>query len=506
MYQRSSGLLCHVTSLPGAHGVGDLGKCAFEFVDLLARADQHLWQVLPLGPAGAGDSPYDSRSSFAGNPLMISISRLVESGLLRVSDVPETAGFPDDRVEFKRVERWKGRRLRRAFDNFQSGKAPSLQSSYEEFETAAGEWLDDFALYQALREKHDGSPWYTWPPELRRPGTDVVSRARSTLTSEIAFHKFVQFLFQLQWNELKPYANARGISIMGDIPIYVALDSADVWANQDQFVLDDAGQPTVQAGVPPDLFTSDGQLWGNPVYDWDRMAQDDYRWWERRIRRVFELTDIVRIDHFRGFAAGWQVPAGEKTARNGTWVTGPGRDFFDRLEERLGRLPIVVEDLGVITPDVEALRDGLGYPGMKVLQFAFGDGPDNPYLPHNIIPNSMVYTGTHDNETSAGWFSGLPTPEQRHVQKYLRANRKSIHLDMIRAAWSSVAVLACTPVQDLLGLGNEARMNVPGVATRNWGWRLQDLERLRRRSHFLQSITELYGRNHAPLEFREEQR
>ena len=499
MYQRSSGLLCHITSLPGPHGIGGLGDEAFRFIDVLRSAEQHLWQVLPLGPAGGGDSPYDSRSSYAGNPMMISMTRLRDAGLLDDGDVSVNTPFRDDRVEFRRVERWKGRRLRKAFERFCASDRKQLQDEYDAFHAANAEWLDDFTLYQSLREAHDGKAWLRWPAGLRNREATEIDSARKHLADEIAFQSFVQFVFDYQWRQLKQYANECGVSIMGDIPIYVALDSADVWAHQDQFLLDPDGRPTVQAGVPPDLFSSDGQLWGNPVYDWDLMSRDGYTWWASRIQRVLELTDIVRIDHFRGFAAGWQVPAGEKTARNGTWEPGPGRAFFETVQDRIGEMPIIVEDLGVITPDVDRLREELGYPGMKVLQFAFGDDASNPYLPHNATPNSMVYTGTHDNDTTAGWYRSLPESEKRHVRKYLRTRGESVHRDMIRAAWGGVSVLACAPVQDLLGLGNDARMNVPGKARGNWGWRLQTLEPLRRRREFLGDLTTLFGRDQAPF-------
>lgn len=499
MYQRSSGLLCHITSLPGPHGIGDLGSPSYAFVDTLRDAHQHLWQVLPLGPAGAGASPYDSRSSFAGNPQMISVEDLRDQGLLTARDVPSETGFRTDMVEFRRVERWKGRRLQQAFARFQDGSGAHLREDYESFCKAASRWLDDYALYQALREAHAGTAWHTWPAALRDRERPAISQARQGLADKIEFHRFVQFLFDIQWTRLKRYANQQSIAIMGDIPIYVALDSADVWANQDQFQLDENRQPTVQAGVPPDLFSSDGQLWGNPVYDWDRMKVDGYAWWQQRMDRVLQLTDIVRVDHFRGFAAGWQVPAGEKTARNGEWVTGPGTDFFDTLQGSIGQMPIVVEDLGVITPDVEELRDSLGYPGMKVLQFAFGDGAENPYLPHNVVPGSMVYTGTHDNDTTVGWYQAASRGEQRHVRDYLRTRGNTVHRDMIRAAWGSVGVLACAPVQDVLGLGSEARMNVPGTATGNWGWRMENLDELRRHTGFLRELTGLFGRDQAPV-------
>ncbi len=500
MFQRSSGLLCHITSLPGAHGIGDMGPESYRFVDFLAGASQHLWQVLPLGPAGGGDSPYDSRSSFAGNPLMISMNDLVDLDLLPAVEVPETTGFSTGRIQFRRVEQWKGRRLRLAFEAFRETSSSELNQEFAAFLDRSVDWLHDYALYQAISEKYGGKAWYRWPDDLRSREKDAMHRAHRDLADEVLFHQFEQYLFDRQWHQLKRYANQRNVMIMGDIPIYVALDSADVWANQDQFLLEADGQPSVQAGVPPDLFAADGQLWGNPVYDWSKMEADGFSWWTQRLQRVLDLTDIVRIDHFRGFAAGWQVPRGERTARNGEWVEGPGYRFFETIAGSIGTLPIIVEDLGVITPDVEALRDGLGYPGMKVLQFAFGDDADNPYLPHNAVANSMVYTGTHDNDTTLGWYRSITRQERDHVRRYLNVEGSEIHLDFIRTAWASVSVLACAPVQDVLGLGTDARMNVPGKAKGNWGWRLDSIASLDPHQAFLQDITNLYGRNRSPVE------
>jgi 4-alpha-glucanotransferase len=502
MYQRSSGLLCHFTSLPGPHGIGDLGPDSFAFVDLLQEAGQHLWQVLPLGPAGAGDSPYDSRSSFAGNPLLISIQGLVDDGLVDPGVVKASSDFASGHVNFRAVERWKGQHLRSAFQAFADGRFTRLEREFRAFQERSASWLDDYALYQALSEEQETTAWYTWPEKIRSRDATAMKSIRESLRDEIEFHEFVQFMFDRQWDELKEYANERGVAIMGDIPIYVALDSADVWANQSQFLLDDDGQPEKQAGVPPDLFAEDGQLWGNPVYDWDAMAEDGYAWWIARMSRIAELTDLVRVDHFRGFAAGWQVPADEKTAINGEWIPGPGLDLFDTLREELGELAIVVEDLGVITEDVEELRDSLGYPGMKVLQFAFGEDASNPYLPHNHQRNSMVYTGTHDNETTAGWYQSSNRKTQRHIRDYLTTRKSRVAHDVVRATWASVGVIACAPVQDILGLGNEARMNVPGEATGNWGWRLERLEDLAEHTGFLREISTLYGRNSPPVPVR----
>jgi 4-alpha-glucanotransferase len=495
MFQRSAGILLHPTSLPGEHGIGDLGRTAHEFVDLLADAGQHVWQVLPLGPVGAGNSPYDSRSSFAGNSLLISLNDLVDDGLLEPVALSRSPRFPDDRVDFASVDRWKQRMLRVAFDRFNDGRSAALRNEFETFKEIEGDWLRDFALYQALHAAHDGSPWYQWDEPFRLRRSESLREAQHEHEQEIAYHSFVQFLFQRQWAELKRYASGRGIAIMGDIPIYVARDSAEVWANQGQFLIDERGRPEVVAGVPPDMFSSTGQLWGNPCYDWDTMATDGYSWWLSRFRRTLELADIVRVDHFRGFAAGWQVRYGSETAIHGEWIPGPGRDLFEAVGKELGELPIVVEDLGVITPDVVELRESLGYPGMKVLQFAFDGDPDNLYLPHNYTANAMVYTGTHDNDTTAGWFASADEDTRARSRRYARATSERFNWDFVQLAWGSVATLACAPVQDILGLGSEARMNIPGRARGNWTWRLRNLTGLRRRARALRDITELYGRS-----------
>jgi 4-alpha-glucanotransferase len=499
MFDRSGGLLLHITSLPGPDGIGDLGESAFRFVDIMAHARQRLWQVLPVGPPGAGNSPYDARSSFAGSTLMIDLLELEQLGLVEASQFRDRPDFQSKRVEFARVRAWKERVLRSAFDAFTQGRGSISTGAFEVFMRADRDWRDDFTLYQALRGTHGGQPWYEWESDLRVRTPRAVARWRDRLAGEVEFYAFAQYLFQRQWKRLRDYANSRGVMIMGDIPIYVARDSAEVWSNQDQFLLDDTGNPGVVAGVPPDMFSKTGQLWGNPCYDWETMARDGYRWWISRFRRTFELTDIVRVDHFRGFAAGWQVPFENETAIDGTWVPGPGRDLFDAVSAKIGELPIVVEDLGVITSDVEALRESLGYPGMKILQFAFNDDVKNPYLPHRYLPNCMVYTGTHDNDTTRGWFSAADRDTRRRVINYAAGSEMTIHRDLIRVAWASVADLACAPVQDVLGLGNDARMNVPGQGRGNWGWRLEALEQLEREGDFLRKMSETYDRSGSPL-------
>jgi 4-alpha-glucanotransferase len=469
-FLRASGVLAHPTSFPGPHGIGDVGEAAFRFVDWLAVAGQRYWQVMPLGPTAYGDSPYASPSAFAGNPLLVSLSWLAGEGLLREADLRHDP-FPDHEVLFGEVIRFKMDALREAFARFRRGAAAGQRTDFEAFVHNEAHWLDDFALYMALKEHFGHRPWVEWelPIRLRQP--EALATWKERLRDEIRFHAFVQFQFRRQWTELKRYANERDVRIIGDIPIFVAHDSADVWSHRELFRLDEGGQPTVVSGVPPDLFTATGQLWGNPLFDWDRMAEQGYRWWIDRVRALLVLVDVIRIDHFRGFAAAWTVPAGAATAAGGRWERGPGRAVFDAIAGAIGTLPIIVEDLGLITEDVNALRRELGLPGMKVLQFAFDDDPDNPYLPHNYEPNCVVYTGTHDNQTTIGWFQGLDEPVRRQVQTYIGRDGSDIAWDFIRLALSSVAGLAILSLQDVMRLGDEARMNTPGRSMGNWGWR-----------------------------------
>lgn len=491
--ERFSGILLHPTSLPGPYGVGDLGPEAYAFVDFLAGARQTLWQILPLGPTGLGNSPYNVQSASAGSPLLISPDGLTAQGWLTPDELPPKSP-PSSRVDFATAGRNKDLALRAAFERFRVGATGEPDARIAAFAESQQAWLDDYALFQALRAAHGNALWLDWEPELVRREPEALDRARAALADEVAFHRFAQLVFHEQWSALRAYANARGIRIVGDIPIYVALDSADVWAHQELFKLDERGYPTVVAGVPPDLFSATGQLWGNPCYRWEAMAERGYAWWLARFRRTLELCDIIRVDHFRGFVAGWQVPAGAETAVNGVWVPGPGRALFNRVVTVLGKLPILVEDLGIITEDVEELRDELGLPGMKVLQFAFGSGPDNPYLPHNYTQNCVVYSGTHDNDTTRGWYEALPVEERRSVDAYLGPRLPEISWAFIRLALGSVGRYAIVPAQDVLGLGGEARMNLPGTADGNWGWRMDPgslTDGLRAR---LARLTEVFGR------------
>jgi 4-alpha-glucanotransferase len=490
---RSSGVLLHPTSLPGPDGIGDLGQGAFDFLDWLARAHQTRWQILPLTPPGYGDSPYQSYSAFAGNPLLISLRRLRDDGLLNDADLAHS-GLPDERVDFGAVSDWKLARLRLAAERFGAGQAPVLRDDYERFRAEQAGWLDDYTLFMALKAEQHGADWVAWPEPERLREPSALAAARERLAGEIDILAFIQFSFDRQWGAVHDRARQLGIQIIGDIPIFVSADSADVWANATGFQLDKQAQPLAVAGVPPDYFSATGQLWGNPLYDWDQMAGDGYRWWIERFRAVYRLVDIARIDHFRGFAAYWSVPAGEETAIDGSWKPGPGRALFDAVRAELGDLPVIAEDLGMITRDVDDLRHALDYPGMAVLQFAFGSGSDNLYLPHNLTRDSVIYPGTHDNDTTVGWYAGVDEQTKDHVRRYLRVSGDDIAWDLIRAAWLSVAELAVTQVQDILALPTSARMNLPGRADGNWGWRLRTgalTDNLARR---LAELSELAGR------------
>jgi 4-alpha-glucanotransferase len=491
---RTAGLLLHVTSLPGRLGIGDMGPAAERFLAWAESAGLRLWQVLPLGPSGHHGSPYGGLSSFAGNPLFISPERLVEDDLLPAPELEQAPALPPDRVDFDAVESWKARLLRGAWDRFRSGAAPRLRPALEEFRFAPPQtdWLPDWALYAALRD-HFQEPWYAWPPEFARRSPEALAEARRRLADEVGFHEFVQLLFELQWSRLRSEAAHRGISILGDVPIYVAHDSADIWANRELFALDDEGRPLEVAGVPPDYFSPTGQLWGYPLYRWDRAAGSGYRWWIARVRASLARADAVRIDHFRAFAAYWSVPAGEETALNGRWVKGPGVALFAAVRKALGDVDIVAEDLGDITPDVRELLAGLGIPGMKVLQFAFSED-DSGYLPHNHVPRCVVYTGTHDNDTARGWFGGASDQERRRALEYLGATGQEIEWDLIRAAYESVAERAVIPAQDVFGLGSEARMNTPALAAGNWTWRARDGEFTAERAQRLRRLAEMTGR------------
>lgn len=493
--ERASGILAHPTSFPGPHGVGDLGEGAYEFVDWLALGGQRFWQLMPLSPVGYGDSPYAGLSAFAGNPLLISIDGLAFLGLDHGGD---SRGFNEYEADFAAAGTYKYGALRRAFESFKQRGSSELKSQFSEFEAAQASWLRDFALYMALKQRFREVSWQDWPEEIRMRESKALRRVAAEEQDAVEFHAFIQFLFRVQWTALKQYANDRGIQIVGDIPIYVALDSADVWANPEQFRLRPDRSPEVVSGVPPDLFTDDGQLWGNPVFDWAQMESEGFDWWIERVRRLTELVDVVRIDHFRGLAAGWVVPAGDETARGGRWERAPGHALFEAIEAALGHLPIVVEDLGIITPDVHELRQELGLQGMKVLQFAFDGDPDNAYLPHNYERDCVVYTGTHDNQTTIGWFQSCSEGERQQIQTYLGSDGSDIAWDFIRLAFESVADLAIVPLQDVMRLGDEARMNRPGIAFGNWKWRYLSHQLNDGLARGLRELSGAYGRLSRP--------
>jgi 4-alpha-glucanotransferase len=476
---RLSGILLHPTSLPGPHGIGDCGPAAYHFVDWLAGAGQRLWQVLPLNPIGPANSPYASVSAFAASPLLIALEPLIEAGWLAPPAPAEVAKLDPGRVEFEKVVPWRMTQLRRAEAAFTKSVTAAQRREFAAFCEAQRHWLDDYALFMAIddaqrmRAATDGANvpiWPQWPAPLARREPAALAAARTRHAADIRFWKFTQWCFDGQWRRLRAHARSRGISLVGDLPIFVAHHSADCWARPELYRLDDHFQPTVVAGVPPDFFSATGQRWGNPLYDWDAMARDHHAWWVARMQRQLELADLIRIDHFRGFAACWEIDAACETAIEGRWRPGPGAALFEHLREALGSLPVIAEDLGIITPDVEELRDRFGLPGMRVLQFAFDGTADHVFLPHNYHANCCVYTGTHDNDTVVGWWQTVSAQERAFAARYLDLNAREINWAMIRAACASVARLAIYPMQDVLGLGTEHRMNKP-ASTGCWTWR-----------------------------------
>lgn len=495
MKERSSGVLLHPTSLPGPFGIGDLGDEARIFLDWLETAGQRFWQVLPLGPTGHGNSPYNAVSAFAGNPLLISPHRLVAEGLLDASILAGAPDFSAGYVRFAEVREWKRSVLRASWERFKLQGSTEQKAALESFSDSSEQafWLEDWCLFAALKMHHDDSSWRSWPSPVRLREPEAIEQARVSLEPEISFQRYLQYLFWHQWSELKAEANARGIQIFGDVPIYVALDSAEVWSRPELFELDAEGRPLKVAGVPPDYFSATGQLWGNPIYRWDRLAEHDYGWWVERLRNNLRQVDLLRLDHFRGFAGYWEVDAEESTAINGEWVAGPGQAFFDAVRRALGELPLVAEDLGVITPDVVELRDDNDLPGMKVLQFGFFE-MDSDHLPHHVTPETVYYTGTHDNDTVDGWFAGLDPASRNNVLDYLGTDGSEIHLQMIRGICRSTAWLTIVPAQDLLGFDGRSRMNTPGVGTDNWEWRLRDGQLDAPLAAWLRRICALTGR------------
>jgi len=496
--QRTSGILLHPTSLPSAWGIGDFGPDAYAFIDFLHASGQRIWQMLPLGPTGYGDSPYQSLSAFAGNPMLISPDILLKEGLLHDEDI-ERPAFPDDHVDFAAVIPFKYGLLAKAYTNFLADNPTAITQRYNLFCTKHAHWLDDFCLFAALKGFHQGRPWISWPEELVQRTPEALSTWSKKLTDEIEQHHFIQFLFFEQWEELHRYATSQQVKIIGDIPIFVAHDSSDVWSHQEWFYLDKNGEPTVVAGVPPDYFSETGQRWGNPLFNWQQLKKEDYSFWIKRVELLSSMFDFIRIDHFRGFASYWEIPGDEETAINGTWKKGPGTELFLAIEKKLGSdVPIIAEDLGVITKDVTQMLSELGFPGMAILQFGFEsveDGMNSSlFLPHNHHYNQVIYTGTHDNDTVLGWWNKQSEEVMDYTRRYLNTDGKIIHRDMIRAALSSVALLAIFPLQDLLGLGNEARMNMPATSSGNWQWRYSRKDLSTELADDLLKITQVYGR------------
>jgi 4-alpha-glucanotransferase len=504
--KRSSGILLHPTSLPGPHGVGDLGKEAYGFVDRLAEMGQRIWQILPLGHISYGNSPYMSLSAFGGNPCLISLERLVEEGLLHPADTENPPPFPADRADYGRAIPYKTGLLKKSFQAFGGMSDTKFPDAFYGFCEEHAFWLEDYALFTALKDAHGGVEWTRWEKGASQRDPDALLRWRNELAEEVMFWKYLQYQFFKQWTDLKAYCREKGILVVGDIPVYVAHDSAEVWSNRDLFHLDEKGVPLVVAGVPPDYFSATGQRWGNPIYRWEEMARRGFRWWIDRFRTNFAMVDTVRLDHFRGFEAYWEIPAGEKTAVNGRWVKGPGARLFQAVKRELGDVQMIAEDLGVITPEVDELREEVGFPGMRILQMAFGTDPKaSEYRPHHHIEKCAVYTATHDHNTTVGWFTAEPGTqstqsreevegERRHALQYIGSDGREIHWDFIRMALRSVARLSVIPLQDLLGLGSESRMNLPGTATGNWEWRFRsEMVRSGVRER-LREWTELYER------------
>jgi 4-alpha-glucanotransferase len=492
--QRASGILLHPTSLPGTYGIGTLGKAAFNFIDFLAKAKQQFWQILPLGPTGYGDSPYQCYSAHAGNHDLIDLDLLVRNHLLTPEELAAMPHFQDGPIDYDLVQKARLPLLYKAFKMFTSHASDLDKLAYRNFLKSHAAWLNDYALFRAIKEDSGNKPWYTWEKELKTRNQGALKNAEIRLAEQIDFHKFLQFIFLKQWMSVKEYAKKNKVRIIGDIPLYISMDCSDAWANPHEFEFDQDLMPIKVGGVPPDYFSKTGQLWGNPLFRWDVMKTNNYKWWMDRIRTSLMLYDVIRIDHFRGFAAYWAVPYGEKTAINGTWVPGPGKEFFNALKNEFGDLPIIAEDLGVMTPDVENLRDSFGLPGMKILEFAFDSSEANDYIPYNYTRNCIVYTGTHDNDTVVGWFRQASEADRRQVLDYIGNEVNDIHWSFVRLAWSSVANTAIVPMQDLLGLDSDARMNLPGTIGGNWKWRAKETDFPADFANALAAMTSLYGR------------
>lgn len=494
-FNRSSGVLLHVSSLPGADGIGDLGEPAYEFVDFLVDTKTRFWQVLPLTPTGYGNSPYQGLSASAGNPLFIALDALIPIGLLSKNDLAHRPHFPRTRIDYGSVIPWKMEKLHLAYLNFKKLSPDGLVDQFKSFCRKNKNWLDDFALFMTIKNQQDLQSWDCWPKELRFRDAAGLKKFHKENSIPIEEQKFQQFLFFDQWMRVKKYANEHGVQIIGDIPIFVGYDCADTWTNPNLFYFDKDLKPTVVAGVPPDFFSKTGQLWGNPLYDWKKHKTSGYAWWIERIQQTLQLVDVIRLDHFRGFAGYYEIPAGSKTAEHGKWVKGPGKDLFDALYKHFGELPFIAEDLGVMTPDVIELRERYHLPGMKIVQFGFNPSPEKGFLPHNIDANAVAYTGTHDNSTAKGWFKSVPKNAQENFRNYTGGSKESVPHAMIRILWQSVALFAIAPMQDLLELGDDARMNFPGTLGGNWEWKLDEKWHTARLQKWLLEMNLLYDRS-----------
>ncbi len=484
----------HITSLPGKYGIGTMGQEARHFVDFLVASGQKLWQILPLGHTGYGDSPYQCFSAFAGNPLLIDLDKLCESKLLTKKELPASKSFPEEHVDYGKVFNYKYTLLKKAHLRFGKMQDKEISQQYESFCTSNAWWLDDYAFFMALKLHHEGKAWTDWSRQVKMREKAAMERYREHLSDTIGFYRFLQFVFYQQWLELKAYANGNGIQIIGDLPLYVAFDSADAWSRPEIFDFDKKLNPRTVAGVPPDYFSETGQLWGNPIYNWSHLKEQGFRWWIDRVKANFLLYDILRIDHFRGLAAYWSVPSGEKTAIKGKWIEAPGEAILQAVYDALGQKPIIAENLGVITPDVEEMREKFNMPGMKILQFAFDSGEENEFIPHTYDKNSVVYTGTHDNNTTVGWFADSPAEDKNQMHDYFCLDEEDPAWSFIRLAWSTVSNIAIAPLQDILRLGEEARMNFPGKAPGYWKWRYKRGMLTDKHAKDLLKLSKVYGR------------
>ncbi len=494
IHERKAGILLHPSSLPNNYGIGTFGPEAYAFVDFLKKAGQNIWQILPLGPTGPGDSPYQCYSAYALDPVLIDLTHFVKKGLMDDSDLKEAELLNTGRVDYAFVNGSRCNIFKKAHDAFEISASPEDKTAYNNFISKQSHWLDDYALFMAIKLEMKGLPWYEWPDEIRLNEANSLAKYKELLAHKIKYHKFLQFVANCQWLDLRSYANENNIEVIGDIPLYVSFDSSDAWANPEVFMLDNDLNPELVAGVPPDFFSETGQLWGNVLFNWDYLKQTEFDWWIKRISYNIELADIIRIDHFRGLLAFWAVPFEEKTAINGRWIDAPGEEMFEKLTEKLGKLPIIAEDLGVITPDVDALRIKYNLPGMKILQFGFDEGDYNAFLPHFYDPNSVVYTGTHDNDTVMGWYNQLDDKIKLKLHKYAGSIGNAPHWLMIRLAWASVSKMAIVPLQDVMGLDTNSRMNTPGTLINNWQWRYHESQLLEEYASTLFELSKLYGR------------